>query len=171
MKTRQSFSLLRTCQMLLLLAFLPVFVTAQDAYFYTFEGERIMLDIATDQIVVKIAQQEERVAVEAELQTLIPDMELKPVKGIHSESFFIIRSQSDISTALSQLKDRPQFEKVQPVYLLNNSPLIAYDVFMIKLVNEAEFYSMMALNERYGVELVSRNAQLPNLITLKMRDF
>lgn len=171
MKTRQCFSLMRTCQMLLLLALLPVYATAQDAYFYTFEGERIMLDKAADQIVVKIAQLEERAAVESELQKLIPDMELKPVKGIHSESFFIIRSQSDISATLIQLKERPQFDKVQPVYLLNGSPLIPYDVFTIKLQNDAEFNRMMALNERYGVELVRRNAQLPNLITLKMIDF
>lgn len=154
---------------------IPVCAFSNQDFYYTFDGKKVHLEVAADQFVVKPAEPDLSAAeVQSRLQVHLPVSRVQPVRGLQTDGYFEVHVQHPIADPqavreeLGALLDKTDWVHVEPVFLLNKTPLIAYDVFMVKLDDASEYDRLIKLNEKYGVEVVSRNVQLPNLITLRM---
>lgn len=154
---------------------IPVCAFSKQDFYYTFDGKKVHLEVAADQFVVKPAEPNlSATEVQSRLQAHLPVSLARPVRGVQTEGYFEVHVKHPIADPqavreeLGALLDKTDWVHVEPVFLLNKTPWIAYDVFMIKLVDASEYDELIKLNEKYGVEVVSRNVQLPNLITLRM---
>lgn len=173
MKTRQCFIPICIITVITLFMLLPVWATAQQAYYYTFDGKIVMLEPSYEYLVIKLAELQEREQLPSKLHELFPTAEVQELGGVKSTGFFTVRSGQPLYSEpneLRQLQEDLQLSYVEPVYLFEGNPLIPYDVFSVKLRQDDEFDRLLALNEVHNVEILGRNALLPNLITLRLND-
>jgi hypothetical protein len=176
MKTRQCLSRNKTAFILL---FLLVSVTltshGQTDFFYSFDGEKIELEIMPGRFVVKPT---EPFSVEQVRQRLLPfltGLSASPITGLLSEGFIEIevdKLEHDLVGTLETIGTMrldPDWLIVNPVYSIEGSPLIPYDVFVVYIEDETVIDDLEQLNYRYGVELIDRDIFLPNIVTLRLK--
>jgi len=149
---------------------MPYVSYGQQEYFYTTNGEKIYMDVAPDRFVVKPAEPATAKRVEELLRPVFTNVKAELITGIND--FYEIRFDSGTPAAqeLRELKTNKTWAKVNPVYLIDGSPAIVYDVFVVNLKDESKFQELEQLNNEYGVEFVSRNELVPTMITLRVPD-
>src|SRR5690625_4104172 len=173
MKTHSCFIPVRIAAVMALFVFLPVWSTAQQAYYYTFDGEKVILEASDEYLVIKPAESQEKGQFQTRLLERFPSAEVQKLRGVKSEGFLTVRSNQPLyseRSELNRLQEDLHLDYTEPVYLLEGNPVIPYNVFDVKLRHDEEFDRLRELNESHNVEILSRNALLPNLITLRIND-
>ena len=176
MKTRQCL-LIRNRALILLLLLASVILSSpgQTDFFYSFEGEKIELEIMPGRFVIKPA---EPISVEQVRQNLLPSLtglSASPIAGLLSEGFIEIvvdKLERDLVRTLEMIGTMrldPEWLVVNPVYSIEGSSLIPYDVFVVYIEDEAVMDDLEQLNYRYDVELIDRDIFLPNIVTLRVK--
>jgi len=178
MKTRQILLISRSSLlMLFLLSFLTFSSPGQTDFFYSFDGDKIKLDIIPGRVVVKPVESLSREQITQSLHASFGPVSARSITGLLSDGFIEIeieRLEKDkVQTleTINTMRHDPELFVVNPVYEIDGNPLIAYDVFVIYIEDETVMSELERLNQQYNVELIDRDIFLPNIISLRMLSY
>ncbi len=152
----------------------PYMSYGQQEYFYSTNGKKVYMEIMEDRFVVKPVSPVTTGQTEEYISRAFANARAKTITGI--SNFYEIRlglgnfTKQELREELSELKTDNNWAKVYPVYLINGSPAIVYDIFVVKLKEESEFQKLKQLNDEFGVELIDRNDLVSTMITLRVPD-
>jgi hypothetical protein len=178
MKTRQILLISRSALLMLsLLSFLTFSSPGQSDFFYSFDGDKITLDIIPGRVVVKPVESLSREQITQSLHASFGPVSARSITGLLSDGFIEIeierleKDRVETLEMVNTLRLDPQFFVVNPVYEIDSNPLIAYDVFVIYIEEETDLSELDRLNQQYNVELIDRDLFLPNIISLRMLSY
>lgn len=136
---------------------MPIISYGQQEYFYSTKGQKVYMDIAEDLLVVKPATILTAEQMRQALVSSFTNVRVEKVTGLSSEGFYEIRFDSgsvtkqQLATRFAEMRTDNAWEVVNPVYLIEGSPAIVYDIFVVNLSDESGLKELEGLNKRYAL--------------------
>lgn len=138
--------------------------------FYYSQVKKIPLTISTEKISIKF----KRDVTQAKIQRLLSSEpileELKPLDGATPGFFTIqLKAPTDVKQLVQRLKNRPEVDLVNPVYLIEGSlEAIPFDIFIVQFKPSVTRDQIDELNKPHHVEVVLMSPASWNLYTFRI---
>jgi subtilisin family serine protease len=156
---------------------IPDISFGQQEYFYSTGGKKVYMEVVKDRFVVKPKSSITAEQVTELLSNVFTDVQAEEITGLRTGGFYEIRfdsgniTEQQLTERLSEIKTSNVWTTVNPVYLIEGNPAIAYDIFVVNLHNESVLEELKKLDKKYNVRIVEQNELVPTMVTLQVPEY